>query len=247
MSLFKKLFKGASSNEDGALDCGDFVKLDKPNFNTFSELLEQNAALSYEKQFNFGDLIGSNPWQFDMSKGEISFGNKLFFPVQIIGSISFNDNSWMWGWANSQSNIPENLLTQSYLLKKIGEEKGIEEFTNPHFCTDAQFDHQVGMIASGLFKSSCYYSANYGNGSLVCTINSSIIPVLKNSPEKLLATFTQLVADFEVSHKDAFKSYLIDKGYLLKMTDNTIVGLKGKDVVTAEFDSLNRLLSIKNK
>lgn len=247
MSILGNFFKGKDSKEESkGIDKSSFVKLSKPGYNSFSDLLEQNGVLSFEKQLNFGEVIGSNPWQFDMNKGEISFGRDLIYPVQIIGSISFGDNSWMWGCANKQSGIPEHLLVQSNKLKELGEQKNIEELTNPHFIVTGRFDHQIGMIACGLFKSKCYYSANYGKGSLVCTIESSKVPNLKNDFIKVMSTFSQFVADFEISHKEALKNYLIDKDYLLKVDDDSISGLNGNSIICAEFDNLGRMKNIKN-
>jgi hypothetical protein len=249
MSLLKNLFKGKDSKKEktDVVDQADFIKLSKSDFESFTDLLEQNGVLSFEKQLTFGEVIGSNPWQFDMDKGEISFGGDLVFGVQIIGSISFADNSWMWGWANQQSGIPERLLVQSFKLKDLGEGKNISELKNPHFNVDGRFDHRIGMIASGLFKSNCYYSANYGKGSLVCTIDSSKIPNVKNDFIKISTTFTQFIADIEISHKEAFINYLIDKEYLIKFDGDSIRGLKDKVVIKAEFDNYNRLLNIKNE
>uniref|UniRef100_UPI004048AF36 DUF6882 domain-containing protein n=1 Tax=Flavobacterium sp. TaxID=239 RepID=UPI004048AF36 len=129
-----------------------FQNKTKSDFNTFLELLDQNAALSLEKQFLFGDIIESKPWQLDMSLGTISF-EELTFPIQIIGSLSFNNNSWMWGWANTQSGIPENLLIQSNQLKNIGTDKNIVELTDAHFQVAEGFEHKIGMIACGLLDS----------------------------------------------------------------------------------------------
>lgn len=247
MNYFKKLFKGKRLEKPTPIASNlDFKRISKSDYFSFSDLLEQNAVLSYEKQLNFGEIIGSNSWQFDMSKGEISFGEDLVFPVQIIGSISFEDNSWMWGWANKQSGIPEHLLVLSNKLKAIGEQKNIEELKNSHFKVNGKFDHQVGMIASGLFKTKCYYSANYGKGSLVCTIDSPKIATPTSDPFKALTTFTQFIADFELSHKESFKNYLIDKDYSVKTDKNYIFGLKGDSILKAEFDTLDRLCSIKN-
>ena len=247
MSLLKNLFSGTSTKEKSEnIDKTDFARLSKSDFNTFTALLEQNAVLSYEKQLNFGEFIGSNPWEFDMDKGEIYFGTKLAFPVQIIGSISFADSSWMWGWANKQSGIPEHLLVLANKLKEIGEQKNIEELTNPHFKINSRFDHEIGMIATGLFKTKCYYSANYGKGSLVCTIDSPKIPNLKNDNIKVISTFSQFITEFEIAHKESFKNYLIDKDYLIKADEKSISGLKDNAILKAEFDKQGRLVNIKN-
>lgn len=216
----------------------------KPDFNTFLELLDQNAASSLEKQFLFGDIIESKPWQLDMSLGTISF-EELTFPIQIIGSLSFNNNSWMWGWANTQSGIPENLLIQSNQLKNIGTDKNITELTDAHFQVTEGFEHKIGMIACGLFNSKCYYCANYGQGTLVVTIDSDLIPEIDtNKAEKVLTHFPQVISSIDVNHKNAFINYLIDKEFQIAITPNTVEGMKNESTITANFDTLGRLTSL---
>ena len=90
----------------------------------------------------FAEVIGSNAWELDMGKGSIFFGNSKF-PKKIIGSLAFNNNSWMWGWANTQSGMPENLLIQSNQLKEIGEKQNIKELTDGHFNVDEGFEHRM--------------------------------------------------------------------------------------------------------
>ena len=221
-----------------------FQNKTKSDFNTFLELLDQNAALSLEKQFIFGDIIESKPWQLDMSLGTISF-EELTFPIQIIGSLSFNNNSWMWGWANTQSGIPENLLTQSNQLKNIGTDKNIVELTDAHFQVAEGFEHKIGMIACGLFNSKSYYCANYGQGTLVVTIDSDLIPEIDtNKAEKILTHFPQVISSIDVNHKDAFINYLIDKEFQIAITPNTVQAMKNESTITADFDALGRLTSL---
>ncbi|CAM3900789.1 MULTISPECIES: DUF6882 domain-containing protein [Flavobacterium] len=221
-----------------------FQNKTKSDFNTFLELLDQNAALSLEKQFLFGDIIESKPWQLDMSLGTISF-EELTFPIQIIGSLSFNNNSWMWGWANTQSGIPENLLIQSNQLKNIGTDKNIVELTDAHFQVAEGFEHKIGMIACGLFNSKSYYCANYGQGTLVVTIDSDLIPEIDtNKAEKILTHFPQVISSIDVNHKDAFINYLIDKEFQIAITPNTVQAMKNESTITADFDALGRLTSL---
>ena len=168
MSIFKKLFGG--EKEKTQIDQSKFNALKKTDYKNLEEIIEQNAGLSFEKQMIFSDIIGSSAWELNMEKGKIMFGN-LEFSIQIIGSLSFNNNSWMWGWANTQSRMPENLLIQSNQLKEIGEKKNIKELTDGHFNVEKGFEHKIGMMACGLFNSKSYYCANYGQGTLVVTID----------------------------------------------------------------------------
>jgi len=224
---------------------GEFEIVEKSDWHSFQELLDQHAGLSFEKQLIFDDIIGDNLWQFDKISGTITFADTLIFPVQIIGSISFIDNSWLWGWANSKSEFPENLLVQSNQLKKLGEKKGIKELTEEHFLVDENFEYKIGLISSGLFKSQSYYCANYGQGTLVVTIDSEKIPDIdKKNFEKILSSFLQLISIIDLNHKSAFRNYLIDRDFRLKIADDKIEGSKNGKIIVGEFDKLSRLTNL---
>ena len=247
MGIFKNLFGGDKPKDKSEIDSSKFKAIDKIDYNTLEELIEQHAGLSFEKQLVFGDVIGSNAWELDMGKGNIIFGD-LDFPIQIIGSLSFNDSSWMWGWANAKSGMPENLLVQSNQLKEIGQNKGIKELTDGHFNVEKGFEHKIGMMACGLFNSKSYYCANYGQGTLVVTIDDDKIPEIdKTRIEKVLTNFPQLISAVDLNHKNTFKNYLIDRDFELNILENRIEGMKNDKVLTAEFDELNRLKSLNGK
>ncbi|WP_435181816.1 DUF6882 domain-containing protein [Cellulophaga omnivescoria] len=232
---------------DNTLDTSKFVNVEKLKPQSFNDLVVANAGLSFEKQFVFADVIGDNGWQLDMGTATIVFGD-LSFPIQVIGSLSFNDNSWMWGWANKQSGIPESLLLQSNKLKQFGETHSIKELIEPHFNVEENFEHKMGMVACGLFNSKSYYCANYGQGTLVVTIDDTKIPAIdKNKLEKVLTIFPQLISAIALDHKQALKNYLIDRDFKLQILDNKIEGLKDGKVITAKFDDLDRLESLKGK
>lgn len=249
--MLKGLFKRKTASDNAQNlngDKSDFRQLTKPDFKTFDALLEQHAALSFEKQLNFGEVIGSNNWQFDMNKGEITFGDNLSFPVQVIGSLSFNDNSWMWGWANSKSGIPDKLLLQSNELKRLGEMLQIQKLKEAHYAVSSGFEHIIGMIACGYFNTDGYYCANYGQGTLVVTIQSSMIPKInKKDTVKVLTVFPQLISSNEINHKESFKNYLIDRGFLIEESDSEIKGSIDETVIIATFDTLNRLIKLDEK
>ncbi|MCA0133919.1 DUF6882 domain-containing protein [Winogradskyella alexanderae] len=222
------------------------IEKDKPT--SLNQLLVQTGAYSFEKQLIFSDLIGENSWSFDTNKGEISFGENLVFPVQIIGTFSFSDNSWLWGWANTQSGLPDNLLQQSFKLKSLGENWNIPELTVKQINNAEGIDHKIGMISAGLFNAKCYYLANYGRGNLVVTIDSERIPIPSNtSAEKLISVFTQFISFTEVNHREALKNYLIDKKFEIVLGSNFIKAKSGENFITAKFDENGRLTEIKNK
>ena len=249
MSVFKKLF-GKSSEKESASSgtkSSPFSLATKTDFNSFEDLVDQNAGLSFEKQLNFNDLTKGLAWNINLNTGTLSFGN-LDFPIEVIGSLSFNDYSWMWGWANSKSGIPENLLGASLILKEIGEKKQIEEFTEGHFSAEEGFEHKMGLVTCGMLNADAYFCANYGQGTMVLTLKSDKIPrIASNELEKVLTTFPQVIAGLDLNHKEAFKNYLIDRNLNINVTDSKIEGMKNGKVLIAEFDELNRLKSLNGK
>jgi len=236
-----------SENKDDRPELNNFNTLRKAEWNSLEGLFESHAGLSFEKQLIFGDFIGSHGWQLDLGKGSILFGD-IEFPIQVIGSLSFNTSSWMWGWANTQSGIPENLLVQSRQLKALGEEKNIKELTDGHFNVEEGFEHKIGMLACGQFLTKSYYCANYGQGTLVITIDDNRIPGIEmDKIEKVLTCFPQLIGGISIHHENAFLNYLIDLGFNIHQTEQKIEGLRNTKVVRAEFDALNRLTSLTGK
>ena len=99
-----------------------------------------------------------------MVKEEISFGPDLCFPIQVLGTFSYSSETWLWAWANSKSGLSEHIIEQSLLLKKYGEDNGIDLLLNNSFDFSKDELHLIGLIASGMFNTSAYYIADYGQG-----------------------------------------------------------------------------------
>lgn len=243
MSIFENFFNRKKVQTE--LESDKSKQVCKSEASSFQELLEQHAGLSFEKQSLFGQVIGSSSWQFDMNEGLISFG-ELEFPIQIIGSLSFNDNSWLWGWANTKSGLPDRLLVQANRLKEIGKQKDIQELNDAHYSVDEGFEHKVGMVACGIFEAKSYYCANYGQGTLIVTIDDDRVPeVDRENFEAVLTIFPQLISSIDLNHKEAFKNYLIDRGFIINEFDMIIEGEINGRKITGKFDHLGRLISLK--
>lgn len=240
MNFLKKIF---SKKENPSAD-SKFTTKTKPESTSLKELIEQHAGLSFEKQLIFGDIIGQKAWDLDMTQGTISFG-ALRFPIQIIGSLAFDNLSWMWAWANTQSGMPEKLLEQSRQLKELGDKKGIKELSDGHFNGYVGLEHEIGMMSCGLFKSKSYYCANYGQGTLVVTIDDDQVPSVNMKKfESILSSFPLLISGTELNHKNVFINYLIDRNFKLAISPNRVEGLGNGKVIVGEFDERDRIVSL---
>lgn len=239
MSLFKKIF-GNETKQTGENQV-DNVFVCKSE----QELIEKYGGIALEKQHNFGNMVGDLSWNVDMQTGEISFGDKFIYPFQILGTFSHSSETWLWAWANERSGISDNLMKQARALQKYGEENEIALLRNSEFDATKNDLHLIGLIASGMFNSSGYYLANYGQGTMCVTIKSDKIDKNhENSHHSILTVFPQLISLFEMNHKNALINYLQAKGYETKDDNNVLTGSKEGKVIKAEFDELFRLTKL---
>ncbi|MDO7875496.1 hypothetical protein Q5H93_12200 [Hymenobacter sp. ASUV-10] len=216
-----------------------------PPAQTEQELLERYAALAFDKQNDVYEVIGDNSWNVDMTAGTISFGPQLVFPMQVLGSFSHSSETWLWAWANEQSDLPEPLLAQARQLRAYGEQYSIELLTVSQFDATQTDLHAIGSIASGMFGASGYYLANYGQGTLVVTIQSEQIDeVAKNDFARITTVFPQVISVFEMRHRPAFIHYLSAKGYAIAEAADAVTATVDAGTLTATFDSLERLTNL---
>jgi len=236
MSFFKKIFgKGQEPAQQGTP-----VSPTAPQ--TAQGLLEQYGGISLDKQRNLYDVIGDNSWNINMDTGEISFGPDLIFPVQVLGTFSHSSETWLWGWANAQSNISPDLLQQALQLKKYGEDHDIGLLKNRDFDAEINDLHLIGMIASGMFGASAYYLADYGQGIMVATIKSDVIDSVDSIDHVRVSTvFPEFISLFEMNHKNAFGHYATLKGYAVNEDGQQLIATKEGSRITAAFDDFARL------
>lgn len=213
----------------------------------YDTLFEQYAGIGFEKQYSLAEVIGDHAWNVDMTTGLLSFGD-IEMPIQLLGTYSHQEGTWLWAWANEASGIPENLLKQANELKKLGEDYNVEFLTKEKYKIEATDVHALGIIASGKFGSSAYYAGDFGDGIALMTLESDLVDEVKyNEQARILKTFPEIISIFGINHKRTLANYLTAKGYTLKELDFEIFASKKDDALEASFDDQQRLTSLKGK
>ncbi|GGX24796.1 DUF6882 domain-containing protein [Aquimarina muelleri] len=219
---------------------------EKPKEIDINEVYNQYIALSYEKQSVFADMVEDLPWQFDMAKGVVIFGD-IEFPVQMLATYSEKESSWLWAWANKQSGIPEHLLASVYELKEAGSRKGLEVFASPKLEIDEDSGHFYGALSSVLTSSSCYCQLDFKGLKVYVLIKSDVLDqrAITQTPF-IISNFTKMIANVDCSHKHALYCYLEQKGFAVEFTGNNIVGKKEDNQILGIFDLKGRLMKLSN-
>ena len=209
------------------------------------ELIEQFGGFAFDKQVDLSEVIGDNDWNVDMAKGEISFGAKLVFPIQVLGTFSHSSETWLWSWANTQSGLSESITQQAEQLRKYGEDNELDLLRNSQFDATKNDLHLIGLVASGMFGSSGYYIADYGQGAMVVTIKSEMVDkIRKDNHYRILTVFPQLISMFEMNHNKALTNYLISSGYEISENGAKLTASKNVNTIKAEFDDQFRLINL---
>jgi hypothetical protein len=209
------------------------------------QLFEEHALASYDKQMCLAEVVGERSWHTDLEDGLIVFGDDISFKLQIIGTHSNYDNTWLWAWANTRSGLPEELLNAAHHLRKYGEQHGIDELVTPKFRLDDYDGHYLAMIASGLCRADCYYRAPYDEGAAFLIIEDA--PAVKAqadlSAHSIIGRFTEFISGWELRHRPALEAYLEYKGYSADCVGDDALRAytaDGEDL-SVEFDDDGRL------
>lgn len=220
-------------------------KMEIINYDT---LFEKYAGIGFEKQFSLADIIGDRPWNLDIEKGIISFGDDIAMPVQILGTYSHQANTWMWAWANTSLGIPDSLLREANELKKLGENHNVEFLIKEEYKIEPTDVHALGIIASGMFESSAYYAGDFGDGIVLLTLKDELIDKIEyDEITRMTTTFPQIISTFGINHRRTFINYAKAKGFEIIEEDNNILARKGQKEVAAIFDEQNRLINLKSE
>lgn len=213
----------------------------------FSALFDRHAIASHDKQLRVAELCEQSDWQVDFEQGELHLGNGRRFQIQLLGSEAEEDDSWLWAWANRQSELPDSVTYAARRLREMGERLHTPELTTGHFQLDDLNGHAIAMLGVGLLRADGYYCAPIPGGSAYLLITGS--PELKalntDTPEHVIGRITESLSRADLNHLPAVGAYLSYKGYKLDFAGKILTATSADgDEVVLEFDDLDRLRSM---
>lgn len=213
---------------------------------SFKELLSRHIGTSFARQLAFADFIDQRNWQIDLDQGIATFGNDLQFPIQLIGTEAEGDETWLWGWANTDSNLPENLLTVANQLKSLGEKFQIAELIEPTYSLDRASGHTLSMIATGVDGQTCYYRGPYPGGAIYFLVSGLPQHVFGQFDGlRVLNTIPQILSQgFDLDLRLMAESFLTEQNFELQKTPEGITAVRGEETITLAFDDQGRITNI---
>lgn len=212
-------------------------------------LFEDHVASSFEKQEHLAQVIGEHAWEVEMSTGTLTFKQRtgmLETGIQLLGTQSFLDNTWLWAWGNEESEIPEDLLGAADHLREVGERDGIASFSNPELAIDENDGHRLAMIACGMLQMPGYYRGPYGDGAAFFLIHEAewAFEQVARPALRVATLFPQVLTTFEIAnHARALRGHLRYHGAEITedRRDRATARFPHGDTLRALFDEHGRL------
>ncbi len=211
------------------------------------DLLERHGAFALEKQDALADFLGEHDWWLDLPAGTVDFGQGRVYPIQLIGTESNADHTWLWAWANKETKIPEPLLRSATRLREFGVQEQVQALVEPELTLDSVDSHTLGLVAAGITGADAYYLGHHDRGAVLFLVSASELQsALKQSVLHMTTIFTTFISSWSVaSHQRAFVAYARAKGCRVTLNGSRVacVSAIGEEIY-GDFNEAGRLISL---
>lgn len=209
-------------------------------------LFERYALVSLEKQEYFYRALGEHTRELDLDEGIARFSNGLTCPFQVLGTESDNTLTWLWGWADEQSEVDARLLASCRELRAWAEKEQLPEFLSPSLDLNIADGAVLSLAASALCKATAYYRDQYEGGSLFLLLfcdGSERNPGFDR--QSFLRRFNELAQTRTVDLRNVMRSYFQERGLPVVENPGEISGelLSGERLI-AGLDEQGRIITM---
>jgi hypothetical protein len=220
----------------------------------FESLYHRHALTSYEKQLRLADVIGMRSWRFSMEDGSLTFEEEgeaphtsapIVFAAQLLGTVAYNDRTWLWSWANEASQIPSALTRDAQHLRDAGP---ATEWTTSQFALnlDNADEHRLAMASSGLLAVDAFYRGPYTGGAAFFLLRDERLRLLEPDGPRIVRTITEAISGGAITnHRAALIAYLTERG-LRPQADGemAIMAMISGHKLRVVFDAQDRLANL---
>jgi hypothetical protein len=213
---------------------------------SFDELFTHHVGTAMARQLALADVVGECSWQLDLTTGVITIGDDHHYPVQLLGSESYQTDTWLWAWANTESDLPPAVLVLVDEVRRFGEVIGVIELVEPSFRLEWADGHQLALLTGGLTERP-YYRALYDGGALFLLLDDAGEEVLAPvAPERAATTISQVLQLYPVDHRAMITAFLDQQGWRIATTAGDGMSARHPcgSTMQIDFDDLDRMCKL---
>jgi hypothetical protein len=176
---------------------------------TFTSLFEQYALPAMEKRRKMLRLTEGHLTDLDLEAGSARFGASLTLPLQVLGTESDNSVTWLWAWAEEQTEMPEQVMRSSREMKAWLEQNGLRELALPSLDLGVADGIQLACLATEVCRASAFHRDGYEGGALFLLFFSDQIDRQPGfTLDELIGALLDLGSRYSFDHHRALAAYL---------------------------------------
>ena len=159
-------------------------------------------------------MLGKSGWAFSLDEGTLAFRlphETLTLAVQLLGTESADDHTWLWVWGNTNSHIPARVMASAQELRLLGQTQAIDELSAPQFSlSPTTHSLHIAAVASGICRAACYFRVAYPDGILYMLIKDARYKRSVRRPlQRIVHLFPLFIRESAITNqRDAYLHYL---------------------------------------
>jgi hypothetical protein len=217
-----------------------------PFSQAFARLGAALTAVVLQQQETLSELLPREDWNADLTARTYTSGG-VTVRVSLLGSYAEQEQTWLWGWANSQFGAEHPAVVPTLGLRATGERLGIPELTTPEVDLsgyDGPAGHGgelIAVAASGLLGGGGYIGAGYPGGSAYLHVDDPRVPRADWDPVPVPRLVINATSLFPNDHRLTLARFLSHHHVGYRETAGTIEArLPGGGTAEATFDETGR-------
>jgi hypothetical protein len=227
-----------------------YTPVTSPGLPPFSQaFIRLGAALTavvLQQQETLSELLPREDWNADLTARTYSSGG-VTVRVSLLGSYAEQEQTWLWGWANTQFGPQHPAVAPTLDVQAVGERLGIGELTTPEVDLSgyegpaSHGGELVAVVAAGLLGGGGYIGAGYPGGSAYLHVDDPRVPHAEWDPVQVARLIFNATSLFPTDHRLTLARFLSHHQVGYRETPASIEAfLPGGGTATAGFDESGR-------
>lgn len=198
-----------------------------------ADLLAARAAAAVgRQQALLAAIPASQEWDVDAHHGQLTFKDGPEWHVQILGTATESNNTWLWAWADERSRLPDAVVKAGRSLERYGLLLDIEEFTEEDFKLGGLKADYVALLSTAVLGDAAgFYRCSFPGGGVYVLVTDERAPrgrpSLAQMQKTAEATLEQLGAQFD--HRTLLEGYGWSAQLNVEWHDDDILGLSTEE------------------
>ena len=215
---------------------------------SLDELVEAHGLYGLFRQARAAEVLGAADWQFHKTSGRISFVGATIreIGVQVLGTESVRERTWLWSWANTASELPPHVLVAANRMKTLGARAGIGGLIDPDLRLEHLDARGLAAMCAVTLDAPAFYRCPYPGGAMYVLLEDES---LRDEPGDALDALCERIEGVVARVEGPLLPHLQQLcGHLALHTEpgeSRLMIRSGESTAVVEFDEVGGLLAVR--